>query len=61
MTASPWLTLKECAAYARTGRRIVHQAIRRGELRAVRVGGRREIRVKAAWINAWLESREVAR
>ena len=54
--ATPWLTLKEAAAYARCGTRIAYQAIRRGELRHVRVGGRKEIRVKAAWIDAWLEA-----
>jgi excisionase family DNA binding protein len=59
--ASPWLTLKEGAAYARTGTRIVYQAIRAGQLRAVRVGGRRELRIKREWIDAFLETLEVTR
>jgi len=58
---SPWLTIGESAAYARTGKRIVYQAIRAGDLRSVRVGGRKEIRVRAEWINAWLEGQEPAR
>jgi len=58
---SPWLTVGESAAYARTGKRIVYQAIRSGDLRHVRVGGRKEIRVKADWITTWLEGQEPAR
>jgi excisionase family DNA binding protein len=54
--SSPWLNIGESAAYARTGKRIVYQAIRAGDLRHTRVGGRNEIRIKADWIDRWLEA-----
>ncbi len=53
--SSPWLTIKEEAAWARCGRRQLYEAVHRGDLRAVRVGGRGELRFKRAWIDQWLE------
>ena len=52
---SPWLTIKEGAAWARCGRRQLYEAVHRGDLRAVRVGGRGELRFRQEWVNAWLE------
>jgi excisionase family DNA binding protein len=33
----------------------IYFACARGELRHVRIGGRRSIRLRAAWLDAWLE------
>jgi excisionase family DNA binding protein len=58
-TASPspcWLTAKEAAARAQIGIKIIRRAIQRGELKAARVGLRRDARLRAEWIDQWLES-----
>lgn len=56
LAASPWLTVKQGAEWAQCGRRQLYEAVQRGELRAVRVGGRGELRFRREWIDAWLES-----
>lgn len=53
---SPWLTVKQGAAWAQCGRRQLYEAVQRGELRAVRVGGRGELRFRQEWIDTWLEA-----
>jgi excisionase family DNA binding protein len=53
---SPWLTIHDGAAWARCGRRQLYEAVHRGKLRAVRVGGRGELRFRREWIDAWLEA-----
>jgi excisionase family DNA binding protein len=50
-----WLTVAEGAEHAGVSRDTVYTACERGELRHARVGGRRAIRLKAEWIDAWLE------
>ena len=58
----PWLTVGEGAEYANVSRDTIYTACERHELRHVRISGRRTIRVKPAWIDAWLEqhARELA-
>ena len=51
---SPWLTVAEAAERARCGTRSIYSAVRAGTLRAARLGGRRELRFLAEWIDAWL-------
>ena len=51
----PWLNVGESAEYAGLSRDTIYTACERKELRHVRVGGRRSIRLKAEWIDAWLE------
>ena len=52
---TPWLTVKEAAARARCGTKLIYREVRAGRLRAARVGGRRELRLKAHWVDLWLE------
>src|SRR5438270_2238809 len=54
-TMKTWLTVAEGAEYAGISRDTVYTACERGELRHARVGGRRAIRLKPEWIDAWLE------
>jgi excisionase family DNA binding protein len=51
----PWLTVGEAAEYANVSRDTIYTACERRELRNARLSGRRSIRVRPAWIDAWLE------
>lgn len=51
----PWLTVGEGAEYAGVSRDTIYTACERRELRHARIGGRRSIRLKPEWIDAWLE------
>lgn len=53
---SPWLRVKEAARHAQCSRRVLYAAVHQGRLRAVHVGGRRSLRFRAEWIDAWLEA-----
>jgi excisionase family DNA binding protein len=50
-----WLTVGEAAQYAGVSRDTIYTACERREIRHARVGGRRAIRLKPEWIDAWLE------
>jgi len=50
-----WLTVTEGAEYAGVSRDTIYTACERRELRHARVAGRRAIRLKCEWIDAWLE------
>ena len=54
-TMKTWLTVAEGAEYAGVSRDTIYTACERRELNHARVGGRRAIRLKAAWIDSWLE------
>jgi excisionase family DNA binding protein len=51
---SPWLTPKEAAERARCGVKTIYREVKAGRLRAARVGGRRELRMKPEWVDEWL-------
>jgi excisionase family DNA binding protein len=51
---SPWLTVQEAAQRARCGPRVIYRKVQAGRLRSARVGGRRELRLLADWIDDWL-------
>ncbi len=55
----PWLTLKQGAAIVQTHEATLRREIQRGRLRAARVGGRRSIRFRRSWLDAWLEASTV--
>ena len=50
-----WLTPDQAAARAQMGRGVIYREVRAGRLRAARIGGRRQLRIKPSWIDAWLE------
>jgi excisionase family DNA binding protein len=50
-----WLTVSEAAEYAGVSRDTIYTACERRELHHARIGGRRSIRLKPEWIDAWLE------
>ena len=50
-----WLTVAEGAEYAGVSRDTIYTACERRELQHARISGRRSIRLKAQWIDAWLE------
>jgi excisionase family DNA binding protein len=51
----PWLNVGEAAEYAGVCKDTIYTACERNELRHVRIGGRRCIRMKAAWLDEWFE------
>jgi excisionase family DNA binding protein len=51
-----WLTVREAAVYSRCGVKTLYRAVRRGELRAARVGGRRKLVLRRVWLDAYLEA-----
>jgi len=60
-TPTPWRTVREAAARAQTGTQLIYREVKAGRLRAARVGGRRELRFRDEWIDAWLESTTTVR
>ena len=51
-----WLKAIEAAERSRVGTKTIYREVRAGRLRAARVGGRRELRFRAEWIDEWLEA-----
>ena len=56
---SPWLTVREAAARARCGAKLIYREVTAQRLQAARVGGRRELRLRAEWIDDWLLTHRV--
>ncbi len=56
MTApsTPWLTVREAAARARCGPKLIYREVRAGRIRAAVVGNRRDLRILTEWIDDWL-------
>jgi excisionase family DNA binding protein len=55
LTSSPWLTVSEAADRARCGVKTIYREVQAGRLRAARIGGRRELRLRPEWIDEWLD------
>ena len=56
--AGRWLKIREAADRARCGPKTIYRAVRGGQLRAARIGGRRELRFLSEWIDLWLIGQE---
>ena len=56
---SPWLTVKEAAGRARCGIKLIYREVKAKRLQAAKVGGRRELRFQAEWIDDWLMTHRV--
>jgi excisionase family DNA binding protein len=52
---SPWLTAAEAAAHIKAGTKLLYREVHANRLRAARIGGRRELRFRAEWLDVWLE------
>ena len=50
-----WFTVTQAAEYAGVSRDTIYTACERREIRQARIAGRRAIRLKQEWIDAWLE------
>ena len=50
-----WLNVADAAQYASISQDTIYTAIERGEMKHVRIGGRRAIRLRVEWIDEWLE------
>src|SRR5262245_33943587 len=55
--ASPWLTVLEAAKHVQCSKRIIYEAVRRGSLRAVRIGAGKTVRIHADWVDDWLQGK----
>lgn len=53
---SPWMVMADAKIYAKRGRRLIAKAVKEGELRAARIGGRRELLFRREWIDEWIEA-----
>jgi excisionase family DNA binding protein len=54
-----WLNVAEGAEYAGVCRDLIYDACAARRMHHIRVGGRRAIRLKREWIDAWLEKHAV--
>jgi len=51
-----WLTVRQAAARAQCGPKVIYRAVAARRLKAATIGGRRELRFRAEWIDSWLET-----
>jgi excisionase family DNA binding protein len=54
--ASPWLTKREAADYARVSMRTLERAMHDGDLRHAGEAGL-AVRIRLEWVDDWLENR----
>lgn len=52
----PWLTLQQSADHAQVHPDSLRRAIKIGRIRHARVSGRKAIRIRRSWVDAWLEA-----
>jgi excisionase family DNA binding protein len=56
MSTPIWLRVSEAAARARCSVKTIYSEVARARLRAARIGGRRDLRFRAEWIDQWLDA-----
>ena len=54
-----WVNVAQGAEYAGVCRDLIYDACAARQMHHIRVGGRRAIRLKPEWIDAWLERHAV--
>ena len=52
--STEWLTVDEAAAHAKCGKRSIYLAVQQRKIQVARLGGRRELRFLASWVDQWL-------
>lgn len=53
--AKVWFTVGDAARHAAVGRQTIYDACLTGDLKHARIGGRRAIRLRPEWVDAWIE------
>jgi hypothetical protein len=48
------------ASRARCGIKLIYREVRAGRLKAIRIGGGRELRLRLEWIDTWLDRNPMA-
>lgn len=51
-----WLTVQQAANRAQCGEKLLYRAVRRREIRHVKLNGRGDLRFRPVWVDDWLES-----
>ena len=51
-----WGTVEDAASYLQCSTKTLYRAAAAGQLRAARVAGRRSLRFRREWLDAWLEN-----
>jgi excisionase family DNA binding protein len=54
-SAPVWLTAEQAAQYLQCGVKVIYRAASNGQLRVARIGGRRDIRTRTEWLDAYCE------
>jgi len=49
-----WLTVKQAAERVQCGEKVIYRAVKAGQLRAARIGGRRDLRFAPEWVDQWM-------
>jgi excisionase family DNA binding protein len=52
----PWLTVKQAAQRAQCGVKVIYREVEARRLKATRIGGRKDLRIKVEWLDEWLEN-----
>ena len=50
-----WWTRRDAAVHARVSEATIGREVKNARLRHARVGGRRALRFKREWVDAWLD------
>jgi excisionase family DNA binding protein len=58
-TDRPWLRITEAADRAQCSVPTLRRELRNGKLRAIRLAGRKSLRFKPEWIDAWMLAGEI--
>lgn len=53
---SPWLTAEQAAQRLQVSKKTIYKEVAAGRLRAAIVGGRRNLRFRASWLDDFLDA-----